>query len=230
MSENTTTSTTPTNLPRTQVSSAGQPLRSTSNYSRDGSNTPTSTDPRGSRKRTLRLNKEANKKKSFSKFKKRNQVTDTEYESKVMEVRRVTRVVKGGKRMRFSALVVVGNKDGKVGYAIKKGLDYQDAVNKATRRAKLSLIHVSVDENLSLAFESKTKLKASELYLKPAKSGTGLIAGGFLRPVLELVGVKNIYSKIIGSRNKISGTQAVFAALKKYSKDSEKTVKVPEIV
>lgn len=140
-----------------------------------------------------------------------------ELESKVIEVRRVTRVVKGGKRMRFSALVVVGDREGKVGFGLKKGQDFQDAVAKATKQANAKLIKVSMDTNKSLSFVSNTKHKSCEIFLKPASHGTGLIAGGFIRPVLELAGVQNIYSKINRSRNKIAGIQCVMEALKKYS-------------
>ncbi len=138
-------------------------------------------------------------------------------ESRVILVRRVTRVVKGGKRMRFSALVIAGDKAGKVGYGLKKGLDFQDAVAKATRQAQENLITVKINPEGSLDFPSKQKFKACELMLKPAKTGTGLIAGGFLRPVLELAGIQNIYSKIIASRNKVAGVQTAFEALKKYT-------------
>jgi small subunit ribosomal protein S5 len=140
-----------------------------------------------------------------------------ELESKVIEVRRVTRVVKGGKRMRFSALVVVGDRQGKVGYGLKKGQDFQDAVAKATKQANGKLIKVSLDANKSLAFTSNTKHKSSEIFLKTASHGVGLIAGGFIRPVLELAGIENIYSKINRSRNKIAGVQCVIAALSKYT-------------
>jgi small subunit ribosomal protein S5 len=140
-----------------------------------------------------------------------------ELESKVIEVRRVTRVVKGGKRMRFSALVVVGDRLGKVGFGLKKGADFQDAVAKATKQANGKLIKVSLDANKSLAFTSNTKHKSSEIFLKTASHGVGLIAGGFIRPVLELAGIENIYSKINRSRNKIAGVQCVIAALSKYT-------------
>jgi small subunit ribosomal protein S5 len=138
-------------------------------------------------------------------------------ESQVILVRRVTRVVKGGKRMRFSALVVVGDKAGKVGFGIRKGLDFQDAVAKATKKAQETMIKVTINSDGSLAFPIKQKFKACEIMLKPAKTGTGLIAGGFLRPVLELAGIKNIYSKIITTRNKVVGVQTTFEALKKYT-------------
>jgi small subunit ribosomal protein S5 len=148
--------------------------------------------------------------------KRRNNQEDDKFESRLIQVRRVTRVVKGGKRMSFSALVAVGDMEGKVGIGLMKGMDFQDAVGKATRKAKQNIIKIHLDENQSLEYPSKTKYKSSLIYLKPADSGTGIIAGGFLRSLLELAGVKNIYSKIIGSRNKITGTQSAFEALKKY--------------
>jgi small subunit ribosomal protein S5 len=143
------------------------------------------------------------------------------YESKVIEVRRVTRVVKGGKRMRFSALVVVGDRNGKVGFGLKKGLDFADAVAKATKKATGSVIKVSLDKNKSISFTSNTKHKSAEIFLKPATHGTGLIAGGFVRPVLELAGVENVYSKINRTRNKIPGVQCVIKALQKYSANKQ---------
>lgn len=137
-------------------------------------------------------------------------------DSQVIVVRRVTRVTKGGKKMRFSAMVVAGDRKGRVGYAIRKGVDFQAAVNKATRKAQQSLIKIDLTEDGTLKFPSKTKYKAAQIFMKPAKQGTGLIAGGYLRPVLELAGIQNIYSKIIGGRNKISGVQAALTALEKY--------------
>jgi small subunit ribosomal protein S5 len=148
--------------------------------------------------------------------KRRQNQDEQQYESRLIQVRRVTRVVKGGKRMSFSALVAVGDMQGKVGIGLMKGVDFQDSVNKATRKAKQNMIKVHLNEHGSIEYPSRTKFKASLIYLKPADSGTGIIAGGFMRPLLELAGVKNVYSKIIGSRNKIAGTQSVFEALKKY--------------
>lgn len=148
----------------------------------------------------------------------RRQEEDSNLENKVLQVKRVTKVVKGGKNTRFSALVVVGDKAGKIGYALRKGLDYQDAVNKAVKKAKESLISINISDVHSLAFPVHCKYNAATIFLKPAQSGTGLIAGGFLRPVLELAGIQNIYSKIIGSNNKIVGIQAVFKALESYEK------------
>lgn len=177
---------------------------------------PNSSNNRDQRRNSLRNKRTDNTRRRGAKNNKRKE-EEQELESRVIEVRRVTRVVKGGKRMRFSALVVVGDRDGKVGIGLKKGLDYQDSVNKATKKAKNNLLTINIDDQGSIAYPSTTKHKACVVYLKPAKSGTGVIAGGFLRPVLELAGIRNVYSKIIRSRNKIPGTQAAFEALTKYS-------------
>jgi len=141
-----------------------------------------------------------------------------DFESEVIQIRRITRVVKGGKRMRFSALVVVGDKKGKVGFGLEKGLDFQDAVAKATRQAKKNIIRLNITDAKSIAFPIDLKYKSSKIMLKPADTGTGLIAGGFVRPILTLAGFENIYSKIIGSANKVVGVQSVFQALEKFVK------------
>jgi small subunit ribosomal protein S5 len=133
---------------------------------------------------------------------KNNRTEEAEkFESKVIQVRRVTKVVKGGKKMKFSAMVVVGDRNGKIGFALRKGNDFQDAVAKASRIAQQNMIDVSITDQGSLSFPTNHKFKSSKIFIKPAQTGTGLIAGGFIRPILELAGVKNIYSKIIGSRN-----------------------------
>jgi len=142
---------------------------------------------------------------------------ESRYDNQVIKIRRVTKVTKGGKNMRFSALVVVGDRKGRVGYAIRKGTDFQNAVQKAQKIAERKMIKIRLTEDSSFPFESMTKYKAARVFLKPAKEGTGLIAGGYVRPVLELVGIKNAYSKIIGGTNKISGVQAMFKALEAYS-------------
>ena len=118
--------------------------------------------------------------------------------------------------MRFSALVVVGDKAGRVGYGLKKGMDYQEAVAKATKKAKDSLIKINITDQSSLPFPVQHKYKSANLMLKPATTGTGLIAGGYLRPVLDLAGIKNIHSKLIGSRNKTVAAQAAIQASEKY--------------
>ncbi len=163
-----------------------------------------------------RLTKDRRKSSKDSRYKDKKE-DEAILHSAVITVKRVTRVVKGGKRMRFAAMVVVGDKAGSVGFGFKKGLDYQDALDKATRQASKNLLKIRLNEDKSIDFPVNLKYKSVKVFLKPAYSGTGLIAGGFVRPVLELAGIENIYSKILGSRNKIAGVQATFEALKRFS-------------
>lgn len=136
-----------------------------------------------------------------------------EFDSKVVEIKRVTRVVAGGKRMRFRALVVIGDRKGKVGIGLRKGVDVADAVAKATAKAKKNLLSVALVGG-TIPHIVKIKYKAARVLLKPAKAGKGIIAGGPVRAVLSLAGVKNITSKMLGSANKISNVRATYEALK----------------
>lgn len=142
------------------------------------------------------------------------EVVKREYEQKVVEIKRVTRVVAGGKRMRFRALVVIGDKKGKVGMGLRKGTDVAEAVNKAVNAAKKNMITVPLVKD-TIPHQIKMKYKSSRLILIPARPGTGIIAGGALRSVLDLAGVKNILSKMIGSSNKVNNVKAVFEAFRK---------------
>jgi small subunit ribosomal protein S5 len=137
-----------------------------------------------------------------------------EFDQKVVEIKRVTRVVAGGKRMRFRALVVIGDHKGKVGLGLRKGLDVAEAVNKAVNAAKKSMITVPL-ENGTIPHQIKFKYKSSKILLFPAAPGTGIIAGGALRSVLELAGVNNILSKMIGSSNNVNNVKGAVAALGK---------------
>ena len=137
-----------------------------------------------------------------------------EFEQKVIEVARVTRVTGGGKRMRFRALVVIGDKKGRVGIGVQKGVDVSEAVNKAVNIAKKSMISVGLHDG-TIPHEIKLKFKSSVVFLKPAKPGTGVIAGGAIRQVLDMVGVKNVLSKMLGSSNKINNVTATYLALTK---------------
>lgn len=134
-----------------------------------------------------------------------------EFDQKVVEVKRVTRVVAGGKRMRFRALVVIGDHKGKVGMGLKKGMDVSDSVNKAVNQAKKRMVVLPLAED-TIPHEVRVKYKSSRLILRPAKAGTGVIAGGAVRSVMELSGVKNVMSKMIGSSNKVNNVKAVFKA------------------
>lgn len=137
----------------------------------------------------------------------------SEFDQKVVEVKRVTRVMAGGKRMRFRALVVIGDHKGKVGLGLKKGMDVSGSVEKAVNAAKKSLITLPLI-NETIPHQLKVKYKSSRLLLKPAKAGTGVIAGGAVRQVFELAGVKNVVSKMFGSNNKVNNVKAVFEAFR----------------
>lgn len=136
-----------------------------------------------------------------------------EFDQKVVEIKRVTRVVAGGKRMRFRALVVIGDHKGKIGIGLKKGMDVTEAVNKAVNAAKKSMIVVPI-VNDTIPHQVNIKYKSSKLLMLPAKVGTGVIAGGAVRSVLDLAGVKNVVSKMIGSNNKTNNVRAAFEAFK----------------
>ena len=136
-----------------------------------------------------------------------------EFDQKVVEVKRVTRVTAGGKRMRFRALVVIGDHKGKVGVGLKKGMDVSGSVEKAVNAAKKNLITLPL-VNGTIPHSLKVKYKSSRLALMPAKPGTGVIAGGAVRQVFELAGVKNVVSKMLGSNNKVNNVKAVFEAFR----------------
>lgn len=136
-----------------------------------------------------------------------------EFESKIVDLARVTRVMAGGKRMRFRACVVVGDRKGRVGMATKKGADVQSAVAKATDAAKKHLITVPLVEPGTIPHAVRQKHKGARVMLRPAKGGTGVIAGGAVRIVMDLAGVDNIVAKMHGSSNKVNNVHAVMAAL-----------------
>lgn len=140
--------------------------------------------------------------------------TEEEFEEKIVEIDRVAYVVAGGKRLRFRVLVVVGNKAGKVGVGLAKAVAIPDAIAKAVRLAKKRMIKVPL-KNGTIPFEIKHKYGPAIVFLKPARPGTGIIAGGPVRAVVELSGIRDILSKMMGSKNKINNVFATFEALKK---------------
>lgn len=156
-----------------------------------------------------------------------------EFEEEVIQVDRVTRVVKGGRRLRFRATVVIGDKNGRVGYGIGKSVEVQAAIQKAVSKAKQRLIEVPI-YNGTIPHTVQTKYKAAVVMLKPAGKGTGIIAGGAVRKILDLAGVKNVLSKSLGSNNRLNTTKAAYEALTKLrlrpelETDIEKTKKIPE--
>lgn len=135
-----------------------------------------------------------------------------EFEETVIEVARVTRVVKGGRRMRFRATVVIGNKKGTVGYGIGKAAEVQLAIQKAVSKARKRLIRIPIYKG-TIPHQTQVKFKASVVFIKPASEGTGLIAGGALRQILELAGVRNVLSKSLGSNNPVNTAKAAYKAL-----------------
>lgn len=139
---------------------------------------------------------------------------EVDYEEKNIEVARVTRVTKGGKRMRFRALTVIGNRKGRVGFGLAKGVDVALATGKATTQARKALLTVPMIYE-TIPHPVEAKFAAARVLLKPAPKGTGIKAGGAVRIVLELAGVPNVVSKILGSSNKINNVKATFAALKR---------------
>lgn len=137
-----------------------------------------------------------------------------DFEQYTVDLARVTRVMAGGKRMRFRACVVVGNKKGMVGVGVAKGQDVTAAVQKAAVKARKHLIHVPIIKD-TIPHPVDVKYASARVLLKPAQRGRGLIAGGPVRVVLEAAGVPNIVSKMRGSRNKINNVNAVITALQR---------------
>ncbi len=137
-----------------------------------------------------------------------------DFEEAVVNVGRVTKVVKGGRRFRFTALVVVGNKNGTIGFGTGKAKEVPDAVKKGLDDAFKILVNVSL-KGTTITHDIEYKYNSSRILLKPASEGTGLIAGGAARPVLMLAGIKDIIAKSLGSNNPNNLVQATVEALGK---------------
>jgi small subunit ribosomal protein S5 len=140
------------------------------------------------------------------------QPEEKQFDERTLHIDRVARVVKGGRRFRFRALVVVGDKKNRVGIGSAKGADVTAAVTKATEVAKKNFVTVSLYKG-TLPHEVEQKVSGAHILLKPASAGTGLIAGGVVRTILEVAGVKNALSKSLGSTNKTNTAYATVAAL-----------------
>jgi len=139
-----------------------------------------------------------------------------EFDQQIVDLARVTRVTKGGKQMSFRCCVLIGDRKGQVGYGIQKGKDVQIAVEKAVRQAKKRLIRVPLIKE-TLPHATTAKFKAAKVMLKPAPKGTGIIAGSVIRTVLEMAGVPNASSKMLGkTNNKINNVKATFEALESF--------------
>ena len=138
----------------------------------------------------------------------------SEYQQKILDVRRVARVMAGGRRFSFRVTIAIGNKKGKVGVGTAKGQDVTESVEKAVRQAKKNLIQVKMKDD-TIPHEIFYKFKSAKVLLKPARKGAGIIAGGAVRAVCDLAGVKNVSGKITGrSSNMINNSLAAIGALK----------------
>lgn len=147
-----------------------------------------------------------------------------EFEETVVQINRISKKTKGGNQIRFSALVVVGDKKGKVGAGLSKAPDVRSAIRKAISAAKRRLIVVPL-KGTTIPYSVREKFSAAEILLKPAPAGSGIIAGGPMRVVLEAVGVRDASGKILGTKNKISNVYATLKALETISEISERREK-----
>ncbi len=138
--------------------------------------------------------------------------SDVELQEKVVKIKRVSKVVKGGRRFSFSALVVVGNGDGIVGYGLGKANEVTNAIAKGVDEAKKNLIKVPIQKG-TVAHESFTKYGAAKVLLRPAAPGTGVLAGGAMRAVLEAAGIKDVIAKSLGTANPNNVVKATLKAL-----------------
>jgi small subunit ribosomal protein S5 len=149
---------------------------------------------------------------------------EKQFDERVIYVNRVARVVRGGRRFRFQALVVAGDHKGKVGIGVSKGADVTAAVNKATDVAKKSMVNITLYKG-TLTHDVQARVGGAKILIMPAAPGTGLIAGGVIRTVLEVTGIENALSKSLGSSNRINMAYATIAALQSMQPSSKWVVK-----
>jgi len=136
-----------------------------------------------------------------------------QFEELVINIDRVARVVKGGRRFRFKALVVVGDRKNKVGVGVSKGADVQAAIAKATDVAKKNMITIPI-KNETIPHDAEVKFSGAQVLIKPAAPGTGIIAGGVVRSIIGVTGIRNMLSKSLGSTNKVNIAYATIEALR----------------
>ena len=148
---------------------------------------------------------------------KNNKKIITDYIDKQIKISRVSKVTKGGKKLNFRAIVVVGNKKGIVGIGVAKADEISNALKKAKADGLKNLIKFPITKSLSIPHKVITKFGAAKIILKPSKEGTGIISGGALRVVLEISGIKNISAKQIGSNNLLNNARACISALQKFT-------------
>jgi small subunit ribosomal protein S5 len=148
---------------------------------------------------------------------------NSEFDERVIEISRVSRVVKGGRRIRFRVLVIIGDRNGRVSYGIAKANEIAVAVKKAVSQAKKRMINVPII-NDTIPYTITVEEGSAKLFLGPASQGTSIVAGGAVRVMAELAGIKNILSKVIGTSNKINNVKAVYKAFNSF--DSDKVLKI----
>jgi small subunit ribosomal protein S5 len=141
-----------------------------------------------------------------------------EFDQNMIDLARVTRVVKGGRRFSFRAAVVIGNRKGKVGFGVAKGTDVSVAIGKAVVEAKKNMINVK-RTNTTIAFEVKEKFGAARVMIRPAQEGRGVVAGGAMRAVIDLAGIKDVVAKSRGTSNKLNVAKATMKALETLSQE-----------
>lgn len=137
-----------------------------------------------------------------------------EYEERVVHISKVSKTVKGGRKMRFSAVVVIGNGKGRFGFGIGKSIEVPEAIKKAISVANSDIINLPIVKNDTIPHTVEGNFGACKVFLKPAPAGTGIVAGGSVRAILELAGIKNVYSKVYGSRSTINVIKATVDGIK----------------
>ena len=156
----------------------------------------------------------------LKKNKKRNESV-TEYEERLIKVSRVSKVTKGGKKISFRAIAVIGNKNGKVGIGVAKADDVIDAFKKAKTDARKNLINIELTKSLTISHDISGNFGACKVIMRPSIEGSGVIAGGAVRTVLEVAGIKNIIAKQLGSNNLLNNARASILALNTLTNKSQ---------
>lgn len=146
---------------------------------------------------------------------KRSTTNKQQFEQKVVQIKRISKTTKGGRSMRFSALVVIGDKQGRVGFGMGKSIEVPDAIKKAVKNAKNNIYHLKINKKGTIYHENIGHDGAGRILVKPAPLGTGIIAGGSVRAVVELAGYHDIYTKCLGSNTPINVIRATIDALVK---------------
>lgn len=148
-------------------------------------------------------------------------MSSTGFEEKVVQIKRISKTTKGGRSMRFSAIVVIGDHKGNVGFGMGKSIEVPDAIKKAIKNANNNIHHVKMTKNGTVYHENIARLGASRILIKPAPAGTGIIAGGSVRAVVELAGYSDIYTKVLGSSTPINAIRTTVKALEEQYTPSE---------